>query len=61
MNEYVECQECGFVVLSTGESTPEPKRVDDCPSCGTTEFDFLGESRPEPNVSSRRRRSGLES
>ena len=60
MNEYVECQECGFVVLSTGERTPEPKRVDGCPSCGSTDFDFPAEKRPEAYVSSQRR-SGLES
>lgn len=60
MNEYVECQECWFVVLSTGASTPEPKRVDACPNCGSTDFDFPAESGPDAGTI-RDRRSGLES
>lgn len=60
MNEYVECQECRFVVLSTGASTPEPKRVDACPNCDSMEFAFPAESRPDAGTT-RSRRSGLES
>lgn len=60
MNEYVECTECRFVVLSTGGTAPEPERVDACPNCDSTEFVFPGENGPEAG-SSGGRRSGLES
>lgn len=60
MNEYVECRECRFVVLSTGATVPEPKRVDACPNCDSTEFRFPGEGRPDAG-SADGRRSGLES
>lgn len=39
MHEYVECVDCGFVTLGTGTG-PEPKRWDECPDCGGTEFDW---------------------
>ena len=60
MNEYVECEECRFVVLSTGGPTPEPQRVDACPNCDSTDFEFPGENRAEARSRSGRR-SGLES
>lgn len=36
MDEYAECQDCGFVVRAAGSTTPE--RVDSCPDCGSTDF-----------------------
>lgn len=60
MNEYVECTECRFVVLSTGGTTPEPQRVDACPNCDSTEFAFPGQSQANAG-SSGSSRSGMES
>lgn len=40
MDTYIECDECGFVLLSESASKPLPKRVDSCPDCGGTSFRF---------------------
>lgn len=61
MNEYVECEECRFVVRSTGGDAPEPERVDACPNCDSTEFVFPGERPPEAGSDAAGGRSGLES
>lgn len=40
--DYIECEDCGFVLLSESDTEPEPKRVDACPNCGGNEFQFSG-------------------
>lgn len=37
MSEYVECQDCEFV-LQAGKSPAQPKFWDACPDCGNDEF-----------------------
>lgn len=44
MNEYIECTECAFVVLAKTTDDPEPRRVDACPDCGSTDFRFSSAS-----------------
>lgn len=46
MSEYVECQECAFV-LQAGENPSQPKFWDSCPDCGNEEFAVI--EREEPN------------
>lgn len=41
MESFVQCVACEFVVLAASGERPEPGRVDECPQCGGTEFDFL--------------------
>ncbi|GAB7095408.1 hypothetical protein JCM30237_25610 [Halolamina litorea] len=41
-NEYVECEECSFVLLASPGTEPTPERQDQCPDCGGTEFRFPG-------------------
>ncbi len=43
VGEYIERLDCGFVLLSEGNSEPKPKRVDACPDCGGTVFGFVEE------------------
>lgn len=38
--EFVECEECGFVLVAEDAPEPAPGRVDVCPDCGGTEFRF---------------------
>lgn len=40
---YIECEDCGFVLLSASSADPVPKRVDSCPDCGASEFRFTEE------------------
>lgn len=40
MTDYVECRQCGFILLSDGSTNPQPKRVDACPGCDGNEFEF---------------------
>lgn len=42
MQEYVECNECGFVLLSASTTSPEPEAWEACPDCGSREFNFTG-------------------
>lgn len=42
MDNFIECQDCGFVLLAEGEAEAIPKRVSSCPSCDGTEFTFTG-------------------
>ena len=42
MHDFITCQDCGFVLLGTGETAPTPKRWDSCPDCGGTTFQFTG-------------------
>lgn len=38
MSDYVECQNCAFVLQAKPAPDPEPQHWDSCPKCGTTEF-----------------------
>lgn len=40
MKEYIECQNCGFVLLAASGDEPEPKGWEKCPECGSDEFQF---------------------
>lgn len=40
VKEFLECEDCGFVVLSESAAKPTPKRVDACPGCDGTNFKF---------------------
>lgn len=42
MGEYIECEECGFVLVSESSTAPTPKHHDSCPGCEATEFCFTG-------------------
>lgn len=42
LREYIECEECGFVLLSENRAEAEPKRVDSCPDCDGAEFELVG-------------------
>lgn len=46
MDEYIECRQCGFVVLASGGANPQPKRVDSCPACDSTDFCLPGDADP---------------
>ena len=41
MSEYIECLECGFVLMAETTTEATPKRVDACPDCGGTDFQFI--------------------
>lgn len=43
MDEYVECDDCGFVLLAESTTRAKPRRVKACPGCDGTEFSFSGE------------------
>lgn len=36
--EYLECQNCGFVLLAESPGTTKPKNRDACPNCDGTVF-----------------------
>ncbi|WP_459192268.1 hypothetical protein [Halosimplex sp. J119] len=40
MDHFIECDDCGFVLVTEPDSSPVPKRVDSCPDCGGTSFAF---------------------
>ena len=39
MNEYIECQECGFVLETGATPRHQPKHWDACPDCNGQTFD----------------------
>lgn len=43
MVEYIECVDCGFVLLADSTTQAQPKRFDACPDCDGTDFDLPGE------------------
>ncbi|WP_263653990.1 hypothetical protein [Halomicrobium urmianum] len=43
MGEYIECVDCGFVLRAVKGDEPVPRRVESCPECDGTTFEFTGE------------------
>ena len=45
VGNYIQCLDCGFVLLADGDTEPDPKpkRVDSCPGCGGVDFGFVEE------------------
>lgn len=43
MFEFIECVECGFVLLAGSSTEPVPERRASCPECGGSEFRFTDE------------------
>lgn len=41
IDSYIECSNCGFCLLGEVSASPAPKRVDSCPGCGSTNFEFF--------------------
>lgn len=40
MDSFIECDDCGFVLVAESDAEPVPDRVDSCPECGGTSFGF---------------------
>jgi ribosomal protein S27E len=40
LTRYVECGDCGFVLVAAESTDPAPKRWQSCPDCGRADFGF---------------------
>ena len=40
-NDYVECQNCGFVLATDSSVEMTPKHWDSCPDCDGTDFGLV--------------------